>query len=208
MAYAIDNPAPRTIILITGDRDFAYALSSLKHRRYQVVLVRPPNAHASLVSQASIIFDWFDDVVNKPNAPSSQFQQRIQEAETLEVSNEAWPSPGTMASDLSDGEESDYAYRRKKTQRDIHPAYSTGNTRAPHSPSKNSSSRAHLCPISSKPRNSYHIALESNIMFFDEDQAPMDAYSGSKSNFGRTNRNPRGTALPLEVIDHDLLRFL
>lgn len=63
LAYAFDNPAS-TIVLITGDRDFAYAFSVLKLRRYRTILVTLPNAHASLTFQASICFDWYRDVVN------------------------------------------------------------------------------------------------------------------------------------------------
>ncbi|TFK42910.1 NYN domain-containing protein [Crucibulum laeve] len=63
LAHAIDNPAPSTIILISGDRDFAYAISVLRMRRYRVVLVTLPNAHASLISQASVCLDWNSDIL-------------------------------------------------------------------------------------------------------------------------------------------------
>jgi uncharacterized LabA/DUF88 family protein len=65
MAYAIDNPAPTAIILISGDRDFAYATSVLRHRQYQVILIAPPGTHVSLKSQASVILDWTTDVLGK-----------------------------------------------------------------------------------------------------------------------------------------------
>lgn len=58
MAHAIDNPAPWTYLLITGDRDFAYAISVLGLRRYDVVLVSPRTAHISLRSQAAVCLDW------------------------------------------------------------------------------------------------------------------------------------------------------
>lgn len=45
LAHALDNPAPSTIVLITGDRDFAYVFSVLKLRRYRTILVTLPNAH-------------------------------------------------------------------------------------------------------------------------------------------------------------------
>lgn len=66
LAYAIDTPAPSTIVLVTGDRDFAYGLSILNLRRYRTVLVTLPNAHTSLTFQASMCFDWFKDIVNPP----------------------------------------------------------------------------------------------------------------------------------------------
>ncbi|KAI0371739.1 DUF537-domain-containing protein, partial [Pilatotrama ljubarskyi] len=58
LTYAIDNPAPATIVLISGDRDFVYAVSVLRLRRYRVVVVAPYTAHASLKSQASAVLDW------------------------------------------------------------------------------------------------------------------------------------------------------
>ncbi|OSX64966.1 hypothetical protein POSPLADRAFT_1123146, partial [Postia placenta MAD-698-R-SB12] len=63
LTYAIDKPAPATLIVISGDRDFVYAVSVLRWRRYRVVLVAPNSAHASLRSQASAILDWEADVL-------------------------------------------------------------------------------------------------------------------------------------------------
>ena len=73
LAYAIDNPAPSTIILLSGDRDFAYAVSILRLRRYRVVIISLPGAHISLKSQASTYLDWTTDVVGAEpldNCPS------------------------------------------------------------------------------------------------------------------------------------------
>lgn len=60
MAYALDNAAPATIILITGDRDFAYAVSLLRRRRYRVVLIchMQPGPHRSLSAQVDERVDW------------------------------------------------------------------------------------------------------------------------------------------------------
>ena len=68
--YAIDNPAPATVILISGDRDFAYAVSVLRLRRYQVVIVAPsvPSPHASLKSQASAVLEWDADILGRQKA--------------------------------------------------------------------------------------------------------------------------------------------
>lgn len=68
LAYAIDNPAPATIILITGDRDFAYAMSILRMRQYQVILVTLPNAHFSLTAPASI-YVLYSDMLSKVEQP-------------------------------------------------------------------------------------------------------------------------------------------
>ena len=79
LAYAMDNPAPSTIVLISGDRDFAYALSLLRLRRYRVVLITLPNAHQSLRAQASISFDWASEVLEPidPTLPTSPRHRKI-----------------------------------------------------------------------------------------------------------------------------------
>ena len=60
LAFAVDHSAPATIILVTGDRDYAYAVSTLKLRKYRVILVVPSSPHTSpsLESQASLVIDW------------------------------------------------------------------------------------------------------------------------------------------------------
>ncbi|KAL0563605.1 hypothetical protein V5O48_018459 [Marasmius crinis-equi] len=61
LTYAIDNDSEGlTMILISGDRDFAYPISVLRLRMYQVVLISPsiPCSHLSLRAQASACLDW------------------------------------------------------------------------------------------------------------------------------------------------------
>ncbi|KAK0210566.1 NYN domain-containing protein [Desarmillaria ectypa] len=61
LAYAFDNPQPSTtIVLITGDRDFAYAVAILRLRQFHVVVISPsvPSPHASLTAHASMCIDW------------------------------------------------------------------------------------------------------------------------------------------------------
>lgn len=65
LTYALDTPAPATIVLISGDRDFVYAVSVLRLRRYRVVLVAPQQTHNSLKSQATTVLDWSTDVLGK-----------------------------------------------------------------------------------------------------------------------------------------------
>lgn len=78
LTYAIDNPAPATVVLISGDRDFVYAVSVLRLRRYRVVVVAPYTAHASLKSQASAVLDWEADIMRRtsvrPPAPEPYYQ--------------------------------------------------------------------------------------------------------------------------------------
>ena len=74
LAHAVDNPAPSTIVLISGDRDFAYALSILRLRRYHIVLITLSNAHPSLKAQASLCFNWTSDVLGTVD-PTSVLHQ-------------------------------------------------------------------------------------------------------------------------------------
>lgn len=85
LTYAIDKPAPATLIVISGDRDFVYAVSVLRWRRYRVVLVAPNSAHASLRSQASAILDWEADVLGKRtvNASANMHRRRQSSISTL-----------------------------------------------------------------------------------------------------------------------------
>ncbi len=71
MAHAIDNPAPTTIILISGDRDFVYAVSILSLRQYRVVLLASRAAYSGLKAQASAVYNWPDDFLPElpPAAP-------------------------------------------------------------------------------------------------------------------------------------------
>ncbi|KAL5533072.1 hypothetical protein ACEPAF_4848 [Sanghuangporus sanghuang] len=57
-AFALDNYTPTTIAIITGDRDFAYAVAVLRLRGYKVVIISPNAGHASLKMQADVLYDW------------------------------------------------------------------------------------------------------------------------------------------------------
>lgn len=64
----MDNPAPAVIMLISGDRDYVYAVSVLRLRKYDVVLVIPPiGAHITLRSQATVVLDWKYDIFSETN---------------------------------------------------------------------------------------------------------------------------------------------
>lgn len=58
LAFALDHPAPATILIITGDRDFAYATAVLRARRYCVVVLSLPHIHNSLKAQADEWLEW------------------------------------------------------------------------------------------------------------------------------------------------------
>ncbi|KAI9067039.1 hypothetical protein FKP32DRAFT_1564491 [Trametes sanguinea] len=64
MAYAVDTPAPATIVLISGDRGFAYAVSILSLRQYKTVLVAPSTADVGLKGQADVVYTWPSDFLS------------------------------------------------------------------------------------------------------------------------------------------------
>ncbi|PSR88888.1 hypothetical protein PHLCEN_2v5037 [Hermanssonia centrifuga] len=58
LVHAMDHPAPSTVILISGDRDFAYAVSLLRLRKYKIVVIAPSTLHNSLKTQATTAYEW------------------------------------------------------------------------------------------------------------------------------------------------------
>ncbi|MFV2016721.1 MAG: NYN domain-containing protein, partial [Candidatus Heimdallarchaeota archaeon] len=57
--FAVDNPAPQTLILISGDQDFAYPIAKLRLRGYRIIVIVPPGGAAEgLKRQADQVFEW------------------------------------------------------------------------------------------------------------------------------------------------------
>ncbi len=64
MAFAIDVPPPARIFLVSGDRDFAYSLGTLRNRGYEVVLIVPPIGAAPILqASANKVLRWRQDVL-------------------------------------------------------------------------------------------------------------------------------------------------
>jgi hypothetical protein len=83
MAFIKDNPAPTTIILISGDRDFAYLLSTIRWRKYNVVLITNSSmTHESLTAPASLVYDWQSDVLKTRLASKPLSHRSRREAST------------------------------------------------------------------------------------------------------------------------------
>ncbi|TDL16995.1 hypothetical protein BD410DRAFT_585338, partial [Rickenella mellea] len=64
ISYTLYNPSPMTIVLITGDRDFSYGISTLRLRGYDVVVIVPPSAHKCILSIATSVLKWQSDVID------------------------------------------------------------------------------------------------------------------------------------------------
>lgn len=70
MLWAMENEAPANIMLISGDRDFSYALHKLGMKRYNILLARPDKASAPLIAAAKTVWLWTSIVTrDRPNRP-------------------------------------------------------------------------------------------------------------------------------------------
>jgi len=57
--FALDNPAPSTIVLITNAELSTYPISALRNRHYKIILVSQyPLAFQGLAAQASEVVEW------------------------------------------------------------------------------------------------------------------------------------------------------
>lgn len=74
--FALDNPPPSSIMLISGDVDFSPALHVLGQRGYTVILVIPSGVGVSsaLSNAGSYVWDWSCVVRGEGFVPPSRFQ--------------------------------------------------------------------------------------------------------------------------------------
>ena len=93
MAHAIDTPAPTTIFLISGDRDFVYAVSILALRQYRIVLLAPKVAHSSLKAQADVVYHWPDDFL--PESETDGADVLSQQPGKNDTLHNSWKPPQT-----------------------------------------------------------------------------------------------------------------
>ncbi|KAL1709884.1 NYN domain-containing protein [Schizophyllum commune] len=69
LVFAWDNPPPTTIVLISGDRDFAYAAAILRNRNFRIVIITLAQAVTCLREQATQVFDWRTEVLGTSAIP-------------------------------------------------------------------------------------------------------------------------------------------
>ncbi|GLJ47101.1 hypothetical protein SUGI_0994650 [Cryptomeria japonica] len=79
--FALDNPSPSTILLISGDVDFAPALHKLGQRGYTVALVIPSGVGVSsaLCSAGRFVWDWPSVAKGQGLVPAKSFLSRTPE---------------------------------------------------------------------------------------------------------------------------------
>lgn len=64
LSFAIDKRPPALIVLLSGDRDFAYPLGILRNRGYEILLIVPPiGATPILEASANYVMRWRQDVL-------------------------------------------------------------------------------------------------------------------------------------------------
>ncbi|KZT13046.1 DUF537-domain-containing protein [Laetiporus sulphureus 93-53] len=94
--WALGQPAPSTIILISGDKDFAYAVSTLSLRQYTMIVIAPKFAHDTLrVVQTAALLPWADaflpELAPKIVPKASQIHAAASNLPSSEELSE-WPS--------------------------------------------------------------------------------------------------------------------
>ncbi|THH11376.1 hypothetical protein EW145_g714 [Phellinidium pouzarii] len=93
MVFALDAQEPVTIVIITGDRDFTYAISVLRLRGHDIILISPPNAtHHSLQYPANVVLNWRTDILEHPD-PSVKLRAHFEGASVNSVSRGSVLSP-------------------------------------------------------------------------------------------------------------------
>ncbi|KIK64269.1 hypothetical protein GYMLUDRAFT_221614 [Collybiopsis luxurians FD-317 M1] len=100
LTFAMDNPthaSTTTIMILSGDRDFSYALSILRLRKYKVVVVAPHSFHQSVRELATRFFEWSGSVLMRLN--DKEYSARARAA--TNASNDTLSS-GPFASELQD----------------------------------------------------------------------------------------------------------
>ncbi|KAL5533011.1 hypothetical protein ACEPAF_4785 [Sanghuangporus sanghuang] len=99
LAFAIDRPAPACIVLITGDRDFAYAAAILKLRGYRIIVISPAsNAHTSLKVQPDELYDWQTDVLDPIDFAVDSGSQRSETLVASALKSSGLPVSATSSS--------------------------------------------------------------------------------------------------------------
>lgn len=76
MFFALETSFLKTIVLITGDQDFHYAASMLRHRGHKIYIVYPQTIPPpGLAHTAHDLFNWKTDILGRARvAPEAQLK--------------------------------------------------------------------------------------------------------------------------------------
>ncbi|CAF2036820.1 unnamed protein product [Brassica napus] len=150
LLWAVDNPAPANIMLISGDRDFSNALHQLSMRRYTILLAQPPRASAPLVAAAKNVWLWTSLASGGPPLTSGESSGPVNNGHC----NVSHPV-SELAGDSKDHKTRDNHVLREPTRESVTPSDSF---RAHHSDQRQTSQAAFVAShkahasLSAKPR--------------------------------------------------------
>ncbi|KAG8736509.1 hypothetical protein FRC12_017570, partial [Ceratobasidium sp. 428] len=151
-------PSKTTVVLVSGDRDFAYPLAVLKARRYEVGLIVPPGgAHPALRAQATWVLNWKDvmeDTGVNTGLKSGLFSNTGAKTPTHPTSN-AFNSGASLGNFSQPTEprasprRSSFASRRASVSNSLRGSSSSPNPLPPPPPPEPSTSRGSTSPVPS-----------------------------------------------------------
>ncbi|KAH8833613.1 NYN domain-containing protein [Flagelloscypha sp. PMI_526] len=109
MTFCMDHKRHSTIVLLTGDCDFAYPISTIRHRGFQVILISPrgENTHPSLRLQVNEYFLGKTSCPNQPVGPAALESLKCPSAHKCSNS-ELGPPTTSLLSPLSAGTPSQF----------------------------------------------------------------------------------------------------
>ncbi|XP_019095673.1 PREDICTED: meiosis arrest female protein 1 homolog [Camelina sativa] len=87
LLWAMENKAPAKIMLISGDRDFAYALHQLGMKKYNILLAQPEKASPFLIAAAKTVWFW-RSIVAAGSVSASKVLKQAKHSEKSEKSCE------------------------------------------------------------------------------------------------------------------------
>ncbi|KZP20077.1 hypothetical protein FIBSPDRAFT_1045141 [Athelia psychrophila] len=89
LVYAMDHPAPATLVVISDDNQLTYVCSILRMRKYRVVVISSSHGGHLMKRRASVLIDW------------SELMGTISEDEDSELFSRLVQSAGDDASDAA-----------------------------------------------------------------------------------------------------------
>ncbi|KAG8961856.1 hypothetical protein FRC05_005688 [Tulasnella sp. 425] len=106
--YALDRPLTTTVLLISGDRDYSYAISTLQNRGYSVKLLAPAGCLHSNLPLLADVLDW-ETVLNLPPRKTEVVEIGVSTVDSTALVEPVEQPQGSEAkNDEKDGEDSDW----------------------------------------------------------------------------------------------------
>ncbi|EFI27499.1 hypothetical protein CC1G_15534 [Coprinopsis cinerea okayama7 len=126
--FACDNPAPATVVVVSEDRDYSYAVATLCLRGYDVVLIRRNEVHPGMTIHSATYRTW-DSVTKRAELLAKKpvrWQQPTTRSNPLNVVQAAAPASkpraerGSVSSDEFEPTASSNRKGERSTPRSTH----------------------------------------------------------------------------------------